>query len=47
MGKISDGIHKRIEKMIHSGEEQPRHNMIISDDNKDLFCRKNGIHINN
>ena len=35
--KISDGIHKRIEKMIHSGEEQPRHNMIISDDNKDLF----------
>ena len=37
MEKISDGIHKRIEKMIHSGEEQPRHNMIISDDNKDLF----------
>ena len=35
--KISDGIHKRIDKMIHSGEEQPRHNMIISDDNKDLF----------
>ena len=35
--KISDGIHKQIEKMIHSGEEQPRHCMIIGDDNKDLF----------
>ena len=35
--KISGGIHKQIEKMIHTGEEQPRHRMIIGDDNKDLF----------
>ena len=34
---ISGGIHKQIEKMIHTGEEQPRHRMIIGDDNKDLF----------
>lgn len=35
--KISDGIHKQIEKMIHNGEEQPRHRMLIGDDSKDLF----------
>lgn len=35
--KISNGIHKRIEKMIHTGEEQPRHSMLIGDDSKDLF----------
>ena len=35
--KISDGIHKRIEKMIHTGEEQPRHSMLIGDDSKDFF----------
>lgn len=37
MEKISDGIHKQIEKMIHNGEEQPRHRMLIGDDSKDLF----------
>lgn len=35
--RISDGIHKQIEKMIHDGEEQPRHRMVIGDENKDLF----------
>ena len=35
--RISDGIHTQIKKMIHDGEEQPRHRMVIGDENKDLF----------
>lgn len=35
--KICDGIHKQIEKMIHDGDEQPRHRMVIGEDSKDLF----------
>ena len=35
--KISEGIHRQIEKMIHNGEEQPCHRMIIGEESKELF----------
>lgn len=31
--KIYEGIHKQIEKLIQSGEDQPHHRMIISEEN--------------
>lgn len=35
--KICEGIHKKINTMIQTGEEQPHHRMIIGIDNKELF----------
>ena len=35
--KIYEGIHKQIEKLIQSGEDQPHHRMIISEENKKYF----------
>lgn len=35
--KIYEGIHKQIEKLMQSGEDQPHHRMIISEENKECF----------